>query len=96
MALVGKVLDGAIKLKGRGQEWWNSDWSRSTLGNLLREPVIKDKMIEKIGDGGWQRLRGSGVYVRNVGSHQDFERVSMDDAVASARVLFDFLTRWWS
>lgn len=95
VALVSKVLDGSIKIRGRARGWWRADWDRLPTGALIAEPEVKRLIIERIGDGGWERLRGSAVSLRNVGAHHLSEQVSIDEAMGSARVLFDFLPRWW-
>ena len=96
LALAGKVLDGSVKIKARADGWWQSAWDRLPLGSLLSEAEVKKRLVSTIGEGGWDRLKGSGVYVRNVGAHQKFVLVSMDEAVASSRVVFDFMVRWWT
>jgi hypothetical protein len=95
LSMVGKVLDGSIKVKAKQDGWWQAAWGRHPLGALLLEPEVKRRIVERIREGGWERLKGSAVAVRNVGSHHMFEPVSIDEAVASARVVFDFLPRWW-
>lgn len=95
MALVGKVLEGALKVRGHAEGWWLSTYDNETLGQLLAEPSIKTTIENRIGSGNWNRLRGSSVFVRNVGVHQTFARVSMEEALASTRIAFTFLSRWW-
>jgi hypothetical protein len=95
MALVGKVLDGAIKIRAQEEGWWSPDFDGKPLGLMLTTPAIKARIDAKIGPGNWERLRGSGVYIRNVGAHQSFDRVSMEEALASTRIVFDFMRKWW-
>ncbi|MGC2359933.1 MAG: hypothetical protein WA691_06480 [Thermoplasmata archaeon] len=96
LSMVGKVLDGSIKIRARAEQWWLPSWDGLTVGRMLLEPEIKRRVIEKIGPGEWTRLQASGVYIRNVGAHQKFALVSMDEALASTRVLFEFMVRWWT
>ena len=95
LAMVGKVLDGTVKSRGLSEGWWSDDWDRMPLGSLPELKLVKERIISSIGTGGWERLRGSGVFVRNVGAHHKFEPVSMEEALASTRVVLDFLSRWW-
>jgi hypothetical protein len=94
LAMAGKVLEGLIKAKGRKEKWWNDDWDKMTLGMLLENSTVKNQLTTVIGAGGWDRLRGSTVFVRNVGVHHNHEVVSMEEALAAARVVYDLMLRW--
>ena len=95
-SMLGKVYDGLIKLRGQHEDWWNADWDTMSLGALLNVGEVKIKLKAAIGDSGLKRLTASGVVMRNFGAHQKFERVSMDEALASTSVLFEFIPRWLS
>ncbi len=94
MALAGRLLEGLFKARGRTEKWWKDEWEPLTLGPLLEIPVIKDLLKRTMGPGGWDRLRGSGVYVRNVAAHNKGDSPSMEEALASARILYDLMERW--
>jgi hypothetical protein len=96
LSMVGKILDGSIKIRGIAEGWWRSEWDSHSVGRMLLEPDIKQRIIARIGAGEWTRLQASGAYLRNVGAHQKFALVSMDEALASSRVLFEFMNRWWA
>ena len=94
MAVAGQLLDGLIKARGRKDGWWDRDWDRLPLGPLLELEPIKTRLSKAMGSGGWERLRGSGVYVRNVAAHHKGDSPSMEEALASARVIYDLMERW--
>lgn len=94
LAMAGKVLEGLIKTKARKEKWWSDDWDKMPLGTLLENSTVKNQLVAVIGTGGWDRLRGSTVFLRNVGVHHKHEAVSMEEALATARVVYDFMGRW--
>ena len=94
LAMAGKVLEGLIQTKACKEKWWSHDWDKLTLGALLENSTVKGHLTNAIGSGGWDRLRGSTVFVRNVGVHHKHEAVSMEEALATARVVYDLMLRW--
>ena len=73
-----------------------TEWDEKPLGALINVAEVKKRLTDTIGSPGFRRLNASGVVMRNLGAHQNFEKVSIDEALASTRFLFDFIERWLS
>lgn len=95
LCLWGKVLDGAIKLRGRVEGWWNADWDEKTLGWVLSEKNPVYPHLSKLApDGLLDRLRDKTKYLRNSGAHQNYTRVSDVEAYGAIEALSEFLSTW--
>lgn len=94
LCMIGKVLDGIVKAKAQVDGWWKQEWDDKTLGALLNVIDVKKRLTDKIGEPGVRRLFATAVVLRNLGAHQNFERVSVDEALSSFRVLTEFMVRW--
>lgn len=96
LALWGKVLDGAIKLRGLHDCWWKPEWDKLTLGEVLREKSAPAIEIEaRVPKALVDRLRDKVRYLRNSGAHQKYTRVSMSEASGAVEALSDFLKVWF-
>jgi hypothetical protein len=94
LGMVGKVLDGFLKWVGTQEKWWVDEFDSLPLGALLERDEVKAAMRIHLGPGYWDRLRGSAVYVRNVAVHQKYAPVTIQEAVASAKVVLNALNKW--
>ena len=94
--LAGKILDEILRIQGRAEGWWKSEWDqddRLTLGNLLRKPEV-ERALDSRFPGFHQRLLNVSVSVRNAGAHHSGYDVTMIQAMAASEVVMDLLNRW--
>lgn len=94
--LAGKILDELLRIQGRSEGWWKSEWDqdeRLTLGTLLRKPEVETALDTRF-PGFHQRLLSVSVSVRNAGAHHSGYDVTMIQALAASEVVMDLLNRW--
>jgi hypothetical protein len=96
VALWGKVLDGAIKLRGLSENWWRDTWDKLTLGEVLKEGSDPAREIElRVPKALVGRLRDKTRYLRNAGTHQKYTRISASEANGAVEALSEFLSAWF-
>jgi hypothetical protein len=81
LAMAGKGLEGFLRLKGKAERWWKTRYEGLTVGKLLGEPEVEEIVRRRIGEGYWGKLRGSAVFVRNQGVHNNQAPVTGAEAV---------------
>ncbi len=98
MALWGKVLDGAIKFRGRQDGWWKEEWDRETLGWVFRDqkgPCPFGEIKSRVPVGLLGRVQDKIKYLRNSGAHQNYTRVTDVEAYGAIEALSEFLDVWF-
>jgi len=93
-SLIGKVLDGTLRVKG-AQSWWSPAMNKLTLGPLLEDPIVKNAIVADMGEPYWDRLRNA-VPVRNLSVHQHWSLLTMHEAYTAARVVLELLEKWFT
>lgn len=94
LCLMGKVLDGALRMKGQG-DWWNPSWDNRTLGALFREEAVRKAVASDLGEGYLMRLEATSLPLRNIGAHQKATLPTLLEAQSTSAVLVELLNSWF-
>lgn len=94
LAMAGKGLEGFLRMKGRSEDWWKKKLNGLSIGRLLADPDVEAVVTRRIGEGAWGRLRGSSVYVRNQGVHNNESSVTAAEAISAAEIVLHVVNSW--
>lgn len=90
MVMGGKAIEGIIKLVAQHENWWNPGWDRRTLGELLNETVVKEKLVQWLGSGFVTKLGGTSPF-RNPAAHQNWVWTTLSEAQGISSMVVDVL-----